>query len=169
MFWLAVLFFVVPLAELAVIVQVAGWLGVAETILALIVISFVGGWLVKREGMGVWRRLQRQLERGQLPRTEVVDGFLVMLAGALLLTPGFLTDLLAGLLLVPPSRAVSRRIVMAWWARRTQLGRTGRMIFTGGDVIDVDGDETTATPTPTPRPTPTATKTATAAGELGRP
>lgn len=153
MFWLAVLFFVVPLAELAVIVQVAGWIGIPETIVGLIVISLVGGWLVKREGLGVWRRLQAQLERGHLPRTEAVDGFLVLLAGALLLTPGFLTDLLAALLLVPPSRAVLRRLVMRWWAHRQPLAH--RVVFVGagptgdyrrppdgnGDFIDVDSTE----------------------------
>jgi UPF0716 protein FxsA len=138
---LALLFFVIPIVELAVIIMTAGAIGVPETILLLIMISLLGGWLVKREGFGVWRRLQRQLERGQLPHTEVIDGFLVLLAGALLLTPGFVTDVLAAVLLLPPSRAVARRIIL----RRVRRGAT--TFFVNGSrgrpdgVIDVDGDE----------------------------
>jgi UPF0716 protein FxsA len=145
MFWLALLFFVVPIAELAVILQVADWAGIPLTIIGLIVISLVGGWLVKREGVGVWRRLQNQLQRGQLPRTEVVDGFLVMFAGALLLTPGFLTDILAALLLLPPTRALIRPVVLRWWAKRRSVAARRFVVVgrpdNGGDVIDVDSEE----------------------------
>ncbi|MGH9244132.1 MAG: FxsA family protein [Acidimicrobiales bacterium] len=155
MLLLALLFLVIPIAELAVIVQVAGRVGVPETILALIVISVVGGWLVKREGLGVWRRLQRQLENGQLPQTEVVDGFLVLLAGALLLTPGFLTDGLAALLLLPPSRAVCRGLVLRWVRRRAVTARVlvvdrarATPFRRSDDVIDVDGDEVPPEPPP---------------------
>jgi UPF0716 protein FxsA len=145
MFWLALLFFVVPIAELAVILQVADWAGIPLTIIGLIVISLVGGWLLKREGVGVWRRLQNQLQRGQLPRTEVVDGFLVMVAGALLLTPGFLTDILAALLLLPPTRALIRPVVLRWWAKHRSVAAR-RFVVVGrpskdGDVIDVDSEE----------------------------
>jgi UPF0716 protein FxsA len=138
---LALLFFLIPIVELAVIIQMAGVIGVPETILALIVISVVGGWLVKREGLGVWRRLQRQLDRGQLPHTEVIDGFLVLLAGALLLTPGFVTDVVAALLLLPPSRAVARRIVLRRVRRRAGTFFVSGVRGRPDGVIDVDGDE----------------------------
>ncbi len=114
---LALVFLVVPLAELAVIIQVGQWIGVLDTLVLLVLISVVGAWLAKREGIGVWRRIQRQLQLGRMPGNELIDGFLILFAGALLLTPGFLTDVLAILLLLPPTRAMARtalRRTFAW-------------------------------------------------------
>ncbi len=140
---LAVLFLVVPIAELAVIIAVAREVGVLETIALLILVSVVGAWLCKREGIGVARRVRQQLAAGALPQRELVDGFLVLFAGALLLTPGFLSDLLAIALLVPPSRAAVRSVILRSFRRRAGLFRvmttgTGRQ---GGRArwVDVDG------------------------------
>ncbi|MGH9118292.1 MAG: FxsA family protein [Acidimicrobiales bacterium] len=148
MAWLA-LFLLLPLAELWVVVQVAGQIGAVEAVLLLIAVSMVGVWLVKREGVGVWRRLQAQLPRGQLPQTEVVDGFLLLAAGVLLVVPGFLTDIVAAFILVAPTRALFRRLVVSWVARRPV---TRRVVFIGdrvatdtGDVIDVDSSEAAST------------------------
>ncbi|MGH9184827.1 MAG: FxsA family protein [Acidimicrobiales bacterium] len=118
---LALLFLLVPLIELAVIIQVGGAIGVLNTIGLLVAISVVGGWLVRREGMGVLRRIQRSLDRHELPHREVVDGGLILLAGALLLTPGFLTDVFGVLLLLPPTRAVVRGAVLHRLRRRATL------------------------------------------------
>lgn len=108
---LVLLFLVVPFAELAVLIQVGGWLGVGDTILLLIAISIAGAWLAKRAGISVLGRIRQQLEMGRVPGAELVDGMLVLFAGALLLTPGFLTDCVALLLLLPPVRATVRRIL----------------------------------------------------------
>jgi UPF0716 protein FxsA len=116
------LFLVVPIAELAVIITVAAEIGVLETIAALIVISVVGAWLAKREGLGVLRRLQAALRQHRVPTTEVVDGALILFAGALMLTPGFLTDLLALLLLIPPTRAGVRGLLMRRLRARVSVG-----------------------------------------------
>lgn len=118
---LAIVFLVVPLAELYVIIQVGQAIGVLDTLALLIVISVVGAWLAKREGIGVLRRIQRSLDAGRVPGTELVDGFLILLAGALMLTPGFLTDILAILLLLPPVRAVVRRQLRRAFARRIEI------------------------------------------------
>lgn len=115
---LALVFLVVPLAELAVILQVGQWLGVANTLVLLVLVSVVGAWMAKREGLGVLRRIRQQLDLGRVPGAELVDGFLVLFAGALLLTPGFLTDCLALLLLIPPVRAAVRRTLRRRFARR---------------------------------------------------
>ena len=115
---LFVLFLVVPIAELYVIVQVASGIGVPETILLLIGISLVGAWLAKVAGLSVLNRLQRTVRAGRVPSAEVVDGALVLFAGALMITPGFLSDCLAILLLLPPSRAVVRRTIL----RRIRAG-----------------------------------------------
>ena len=102
---------VVPLVELYVIIQVGSAIGALNTIGLLIVVSLVGGWLMKREGVAVVRRVQESLAAGLVPATEVVDGFLILLGGALMLTPGFLTDIVGLGLLLPPVRAVVRRIL----------------------------------------------------------
>jgi UPF0716 protein FxsA len=120
---LVLAFLVVPFLELAVIVQVAGGIGLANTIGLLILVSIVGAWLAKREGVGVARRFQFAVQQGRAPAREVVDGALVLFAGALLLTPGFLTDLLAVVLLLPPSRAVVRGMILRSLRNRVVLGR----------------------------------------------
>jgi UPF0716 protein FxsA len=128
---LALLFLVVPIFELYVIIQVAHAIGVFNTLGLLILDSVVGGWLMKREGLGVLRRLQAKLQGGELPSTELVDGFLILFGGALMLAPGFLTDLLGMSLLLPPVRAVVRRLL----ARRfkTVVLQRGGV----GDIIDL--------------------------------
>jgi UPF0716 protein FxsA len=127
---LAVLFLVLPVAELYVILQVAHGIGVPETIVVLLLVSAVGGWLCKREGLGVLRRIQDGLGAHQLPTRELADGGLILLAGALLVTPGFLSDVLGILLLLPPTRAVFRSLLLAGLARRARISVVGG--FPGG-------------------------------------
>jgi UPF0716 protein FxsA len=129
---LVVLFVLLPVAELAVILQVADGIGVPETIVLLLAVSVVGGWLCKREGLGVLRRIRGSLDRRQLPTRDLADGGLVLLAGALLVTPGFLTDVLGILLLLPPTRAAFRAVLLAGLARRTRVVVVGRPIETQG-------------------------------------
>jgi UPF0716 protein FxsA len=150
MLWLVVALLVLPLVELWVILQVAGQIGAAATLLCLVAISLLGAWLVKREGLGVWRRLQTQLQQRRSPHIEVVDGFLLLVAGVLLLAPGFITDVVGLLLLLPPVRAVARRPVLSWARRRVQSQRlvvigNGRSWIDGHDVIDVESEEATDT------------------------
>ena len=120
---LLVLMLVVPILELWVIVQVAGEIGALNTIGVLILISIAGAWLLKREGMAAWRRLQASLASGRMPTNEVADGALILLGGALLLTPGFISDLVGVVMLLPPSRAAVkrglRRAASRWIERRS--------------------------------------------------
>ena len=124
---LAVLFLVVPIVELAVIIQVGRAIGVLDTIAVLVVISLVGAWLVRHEGMGVLRRMQQQTAAGQVPGTELIDGLLILVGGALMLTPGFVTDAFGLCLLLPPVRAALRAVV----ARRLR----GRVIAARYDTL----------------------------------
>ena len=105
---LAIVFIVLPIVELAVIIQVGQAIGVFSTIGLLLLVSVAGAWLVKREGLGVWTRFQRQVQMGVVPGREIADGVLILFAGALLCTPGFVTDVLGILLLLPPVRAAIR-------------------------------------------------------------
>ena len=123
---------VVPLVELFVFVQVGQWIGYLEAIVVLLAFSVVGAYLVKREGLNAWRRAQAQLRAGEIPAAELVDGALILFAGALLLTPGFVTDLVGLLLLIPAMRFFPRR-----WARNHQVTRAGGAVY--GRVVDVRG------------------------------
>lgn len=151
---LAVVFLVLPIVEIYVMLQVAGAIGVPETILLLIAISVAGAWLAKLAGLGVLNRLQRTVRAGKVPSGELVDGALVLFAAALMLAPGFLTDCLAVLLLVPPSRAVVRGVVLRRLRKRGGLFDvittvpTGGKTATGDDVWDVDSWEDRASNPP---------------------
>ncbi len=137
---LLLVFLVVPIVELAVIVQVGQSIGTLPTIGLLIVMSVVGAWLMKREGLGVLRRAQRQVRSGRVPTREVADGFLIVFGGALMLTPGFLSDLVGVALLLPPVRAVVRPVLLARlqvMALGATVGRSQRRGPGGPDVIDV--------------------------------
>jgi UPF0716 protein FxsA len=118
---LVVLLLLVPLAELYVIIQVGQAFGALNTVGLLIAVSAVGAWLVKREGVSVWRRFRRQVGAGSVPGQEIADGVMILFAGALLMSPGFLTDGVALALLLPPVRAVVRVALMKWAAHRAGI------------------------------------------------
>ncbi|MEC7924688.1 MAG: FxsA family protein [Actinomycetota bacterium] len=109
-FLLLLLFLAIPLAEILVIVEVAQKTGILETIALLLIVSILGAWLVKSEGMGVIRKIQFQLVQGQIPSKELLDGGLILIAGVLMLTPGFITDAFGLLLLFPLTRPIIRRL-----------------------------------------------------------
>lgn len=115
---LLVLFIAVPIAELYVIVRVGDAIGVLPTLALLVVASFLGAALARSQGRAVWERFNRALAAGRVPGREVFDGAMVILGGALLLTPGFLTDVVGLLLLLPPTRALARRGLAALVLRR---------------------------------------------------
>lgn len=114
---------VVPLAELYVLIQVGQQLGVLPTLALLLAMSLLGGYLLRREGARTWQALREALQAGRLPAREVTDGALVVLGGALLLTPGFLTDVIGLLCILPVTRAVLRRLLTGLVAR--QFGVAG--------------------------------------------
>jgi UPF0716 protein FxsA len=145
-------FLVVPIAELAVIIAVGRSLGVFETIFLLIAISVVGAWLVKHQGLSILRRIQTQLSAGRLPTKDLVDGGLVMFAGALMLTPGFLTDVLAVLLLLTPTRVPIRALLMKRFARRIETGRHEWVSRRGRQTVIIDTVDLTRTDNPPPMP-----------------
>ncbi len=133
---LVVLFIVVPLAELYVIIEVARAIDVLPTIGLLIADSVLGAMLMRSQGRAAWRRFNMALSEGRVPHREVLDGALVIFGGALLLTPGFLTDIFGLILLAPPTRALVRSVLVRRFAGRVVTGAArgaeGRMgrVFT---------------------------------------
>lgn len=122
---LFVLFIVVPLAELYVIIQIGQAIGALPTIALLLLDSLLGTWLLRSQGRQVWQRFRATLAAGQPPAREVLDGALVITGGALLLAPGFITDLVGALLLVPPTRALVRRGILRNAGSRLFATRSG--------------------------------------------
>lgn len=102
--FLLALLLIVPLLELAVILQVGSWIGLWPTIVLLLLDSLLGALLLKSQGRASWGRLRQALDDRRLPHKEAADGGLVILGGSLLLTPGFITDLMGFLLLIRPVR-----------------------------------------------------------------
>jgi UPF0716 protein FxsA len=120
---LVLLFIVVPLAELFVIIEVGQAIGVLPTIGLLFLDSVLGAVLLRSQGRAVWRRFNLALAEGRVPARETFDGAMVIFGGALLLTPGFITDAFGLLLLLPPTRAAIRRLSSRMVKRRVAAGR----------------------------------------------
>ncbi len=107
--FLLLAFLVVPIVELYLFIEVSSSIGFGAALFWIVAVSILGAWLVKREGMGALRRANAKVSRGELPTDELINGILIVVAGALMLTPGFLTDVTGLVLLFPPTRAVVRR------------------------------------------------------------
>jgi UPF0716 protein FxsA len=149
---LFVLLIVVPIAELYVIIKVGSLIGVLPTIGLLIGISILGAWLLKQQGMATWRKLQESLNRGEMPTQHVTDGALILLGGALLMTPGFLSDIVGLLFLFPPTRAAvkgaTRRLLANWAARRSGRYGEAATIYREARVVRSRRDEPTSSSSP---------------------
>ncbi|MGH2966181.1 MAG: FxsA family protein [Solirubrobacterales bacterium] len=115
---LVLIFIVLPIAEIYVIVKVGEAIGVLPTIALLLLDSFLGAALLRSQGRAAWGRFNDALAEGRIPAREVFDGAMVILGGAFLITPGFITDVIGLLLLIPPSRAIFRGITARMARRR---------------------------------------------------
>lgn len=115
---LLVLFIVVPIVELYVIIQVGQAIGVLPTLALLLADAVLGSLLLRHQGRGAWRRFNEALAQRRFPAREVADGVMIAVGGTLLLTPGFVTDIVGLLLLIPPTRAIVRRLLRSYIGRR---------------------------------------------------
>lgn len=147
-----VVFIALPLAELYVIIKLGGAIGVLPTLALLLLASFLGAGLLRSQGRAAWERFNTALANGRVPGREVADGAMIVFGGALLLTPGFITDAFGLCLLLPPTRALIRRGLGVLAARRIAFGWAVRGVATGpggrpageqpGRAYDVDGTAT---------------------------
>ncbi|QFY08996.1 FxsA family protein [Nonomuraea phyllanthi] len=113
-------FLAVPVLEIWLIIQVGSVIGGPATVALLIADSLFGAWLVRREGRRVWRALQESLRSGRMPDRELADGGLVLVGGTLLLTPGFFSDVLGFLCILPLTRPLMRRLGSWFFDRRVK-------------------------------------------------
>jgi UPF0716 protein FxsA len=123
---LFVAFIGVPLIEIWVLIQVGQVIGPWWTILLLVLDSVLGTWLIRREGRKAWLALRVALESGRMPARELADGALILIGGTLMLTPGFVTDAVGILLILPFSRPFARRLLTQVVTRRLVPGHTTR-------------------------------------------
>ena len=136
------LFIAVPIAEIYVIIQVGEAIGAIPTILILVADSVIGSMLWRSQGRRVWARFRQTVERGGMPHREVIDGVLVVFGGAFLITPGFISDVVGILLLLPPTRAVIRRLLIRRLGKRIQLRTPPPGRRRGPPDYDVEGTAT---------------------------
>jgi UPF0716 protein FxsA len=149
LFLLVLLFIVVPIVEIYVIIQVGQAIGVLWTILLLIADSIIGARLLSWQGRRAWQRFQEALAAGRMPHREVMDGFLIIVGGAFLLAPGFITDALGLVLLIPPTRALVRRLLARTIiTRRFRVARVGT--WPRGGPPPPEPPRPTAYPSPPP-------------------
>ena len=128
---LALLFTIVPLVELYLLIEVGRFIGVQATIAIVVLTGLLGAWLARIQGLRVLRQVQASLGAGQLPTDAIVDGLLILIAAAVLLTPGLMTDSVGFLLLIPAGRKMVRKTVRKLLAGQQQAGVVP-------DVIDVE-------------------------------
>jgi UPF0716 protein FxsA len=151
---LLVIFVLVPIAELAVIIQVGQEIGVWWTIAILIADSVLGSLLMRSQGRTAWRRFNEALQAGRPPAREVLDGVLVIFGGAFLLTPGFITDIFGAIFLIPPTRAIVRRLLVKRFSERMIVAARSRAETWSTRPGDVDGTGVDVDTEHLPRRTP---------------
>ena len=139
---------IIPIAELIVFAVVADVIGVVPTVLLLVAISVVGAALLVRQGVDTWRHLREAARRREMPSRELADAALIGIAGVLFLTPGFFTDALAFLVVIPPTRSALRGLLRraVAWVAATRFGWKGAAAVTGKKVYDVKVTERTVRP-----------------------
>jgi UPF0716 protein FxsA len=147
---LLLLFIAIPLLELYVILQVGQAIGVLPTIAILVVDSLLGTVLMRSQGRRAWQRFNLAVSEGRVPAREAIDGVLVVFGGALLLTPGFVTDIFGGLLLIPFTRPLVRRVLVRRFAGRmvASAQTAGPQRPSGARGWDVDGTAHEVDPRP---------------------
>jgi UPF0716 protein FxsA len=147
---LLVLFILVPLLELYVILQVGEAIGVLPTIALLIADSLLGTYLMRSQGRRAWLRFNLAVSEGRVPAREAIDGVLVVFGGALLLTPGFVTDIFGLIFLLPVTRPLVRRLLVKRFAGRMVMSaqRFGGRRPPSGDGWDVEGTAHEGDPRP---------------------
>ena len=133
---LLLLFTLVPLLELYLLIGIGRQVGLVPTLALVLFTGVLGAWLARRQGIATLARVQRSLAAGELPTEALLDGLMILLAGAVLLTPGLLTDLTGFLLLTPAGRRPIRRAIRRAFERR--LATRSQVIVLDRDTKDQD-------------------------------
>lgn len=134
---LLIFFIVLPLVELCLVLLLGQYIGIPWTIVFIVGTGILGTWLARTQGLSTYRRIQQELSQGRMPTAALIDGALILLAGLLLITPGVLTDLVGILLMIPPTRVLFRRQLIAWFQRNFKIQTLSAGPRSSGDgVVD---------------------------------
>jgi UPF0716 protein FxsA len=115
-------FLVVPFVEIYLLLQIGGWVGVMPTVLLVVFTAVLGAWLLRQQGFSTFQRFQKSLAQGEIPAYEMIEGPILLVGGALLLTPGFFTDVLGFACLVPQARRKFAKYVIENYLINVQAG-----------------------------------------------
>lgn len=137
--WLLVAFIAIPMIELALLIQIGQHLGTGGTLALVILTGIAGAFLAKLQGLRVINQIRRELGAARLPAARLLDGVMILLAAALLMTPGLLTDAVGFALLIPPVRAALRAGLRRKLEQSIQTGRT--TVFWSGPTLDIEDDD----------------------------
>lgn len=117
MFWLFLLFVLVPALELFLLIKIGAIIGAGNTFILILVTGAIGSYMAKTQGLSTWKNLNSKMSSGQMPGKELIDGAIILVAGALLLTPGVLTDVVGFLGLIPLTRGLLRGTLLSFAKR----------------------------------------------------
>lgn len=118
---LLLIFIAVPVLEIYLLIKVGGIIGALPTIAIVILTAIIGTWLLRQQGLATLHRYQQNLGQGQIPAMEIIEGMVLLFGGALLLTPGFFTDAIGFLCLIPVTRQAMIRAFMKWAKDHIQI------------------------------------------------
>jgi len=121
--WLLLLFILLPLGDLALLIKVGTYLHVGPTIALVLLTGLLGATLARAQGLATVAKIKRELASGRMPTDQLIEGAMILLAAAVLITPGFITDLIGLLLLVPPFRRAARRRLTRYFESRIATGQ----------------------------------------------
>lgn len=137
---IALMMLAIPILEIYVVFQVGQLIGAISTILLLILSGMLGVWLIKHEGLRTWRALRLAAGEGRVPAKELADGILVLLSGILLLIPGFVSDALALLLILPITRPLARMVLAKVIAAKVLVSFSSASGFAGQQSVQSEAD-----------------------------
>lgn len=115
---LLLIFTAIPVIELSLLIKAGSFIGTMNTVLVVILTAVVGAYMVRMEGLGAISRIQDNLAKGVFPAEGLIDGMMILVSGAFLLTPGFLTDIIGFMMVIPASRGVIKKAVKHYIGRR---------------------------------------------------
>ncbi|MDX8129319.1 FxsA family protein [Methylomonas sp. LW13] len=133
---LFIAFLIVPFVEIYVLLQVGGLIGAFPTILLVVFTAVLGAWLLRRQGFTTWQRFQSGLAQGEIPAYEMIEGPILLVGGALLLTPGFFTDLLGFACLIPTLRRKIAQYIIEHHLLQTQMGSVFKQARDSQTIIE---------------------------------
>ncbi|SFJ12626.1 UPF0716 protein FxsA [Halobacillus dabanensis] len=120
--WLLLFILIVPALEIGVLIWTGNWIGPIWVILLIILTGVLGAWLAKKQGLETIRNFQQSVQYGQMPQDTLLDGACILVGGAVLLTPGFITDAIGFLLLIPATRLPIKRFLRSAIQKAMQKG-----------------------------------------------